>query len=116
MSYKFVTAWGSDRKVLMFANIWCDFSFVSKLTGNAGNYPFCCAGTNTEILFNGIQKLSIPQIENTSQNWNSSTLHKGLQSLWLNKSVILVIKPLGQALCSGATQHTFIKLLNEIKE
>ena len=28
----------------------CDFSFVSKLTGNAGNYPFCCARTKLKFL------------------------------------------------------------------
>ena len=32
-----------------------------------------------------------------------------------NKSVI-VIKQLGQAKCPGATQNTFIKFLNKIKE
>ena len=33
----------------------CDFSFVSKLTGDAGIYPFFCFGTKTQI-FNIIQK------------------------------------------------------------
>ena len=31
---------------------WCDLSFVSKLTGHAGNYPFCRARTKTEKNWN----------------------------------------------------------------
>ena len=41
---------------------WCDCSFVSKLTGNVGNYPLCCAATSIENLHN-IQKLSLTSIK-----------------------------------------------------
>ena len=79
MFYKFVTAWGSDKSI----SAWCDFSFVSKLTGDAGNYPFLCAGTKIKIV-NSIQKLSLTLINITSQHWKASTFYKGTLSLSLD--------------------------------
>ena len=96
--YKFVAAWGRDKNI----GAWCYFYSVSKFTGNAGNYPICCAGTKTEI-GNNIQKLSLRSIKKYLPTLKCiNFFYKGTLCLSLytsisgNKSVI-VMKQLGQA-------------------
>ena len=72
--------------------------------------------TKIEI-FNNIQNIN----NNMSHFKNASTFFKGTLSLSLDTPIsgnklVIVIKQLGKALCPGAMQDTFIKLLNEIKE
>ena len=54
------------EEVTKHIGTWCDFSFISKLYGNAGNYPFCCNGTKTEIF------LQLPKVSLMSIKQNSS--------------------------------------------
>ena len=55
------------QEVIKNIGAWCDFFSVSELTGNAGNYPFSCAGTKTEF-FKSIEKLSLTSIKQILPN------------------------------------------------
>ena len=56
-------------------NAWWDLSFVSKLTGYAENYPFCCVGTKTEVCLQHPKVIfNINQIS-SYQHWNASTFY-----------------------------------------